>query len=106
MNSNQHAVLLKNEGGNSNNWINIRLVGKHNNRDGIGSKVIVNAGGVRQISEVKSGSSYASGSDLRLMFGLGDVSVIDSVKVKWQNGTEQIIENVGFNQFLMITEAE
>ncbi len=106
MNSNQHAILLKNEGGNRNNWLNIRLIGKHNNRDGIGSKVIVNAGGIRQISEVKSGSSYASGSDLRLMFGLGDVNVIDSVKVKWQNGTEQIIENVGINQFLMITEAE
>ena len=106
MNSNQHAVLLKNEGGNRNNWINIRLIGKHNNRDGIGSKVIVNAGGITQIAEVKSGSSYASGSDLRLLYGLGNVDIIDSVKVKWQNGTEQIIENVGINQFLMITESE
>lgn len=106
MNSNQHAVLLRNEGGNRNNWINIRLVGKHNNRDGIGSKVIVNAGGVTQIAEVKSGSSYASRSDLRLLFGLGDVERIESITVRWQNGIEQTLENIGINQFLFITEAD
>ena len=106
MNSNQHAILLKNEGGNRNNWINIRLVGKYNNRDGIGSKVIVNAGDVRQIAEVKSGSSYASGSDLRLLFGLGDAERIESIQVKWQNGSEQNLENVGINQLLTIIESE
>ena len=106
MNSNQEAVLLRNDGGNRNNWISIKLVGRHNNRDGIGSKVIVNAGGITQIAEVKSGSSYASGSDLRLLFGIGDVEKIDNILVKWQNGTEQKIDNVGINQFLTITELE
>ena len=106
MNSNQEAVLLRNDGGNQNNWISIQLVGRHNNRDGIGSKVIVNAGGITQIAEVKSGSSYASGSDTRLHFGLGDVAEIDSIVVKWQSGIEQKIENVDVNQFLTITELE
>ena len=106
MNSNQAAVLLKNEGGNLNNWISIRLIGKQNNRDGIGTKVIVNAGGITQVAEVKSGSSYASGSDLRLLFGIGKAEKIKSILVQWQNGTEQKLENVGINQFLTITESE
>lgn len=106
MNSNQEAVLLRNDGGNRNNWISVQLVGRHNNRDGIGSKVIVNAGGITQIAEVKSGSSYASGSDLRLLFGIGRSEKIESILVNWQNGTEQKIDNVGINQFLTITELE
>ena len=106
MNSNQHAVLLRNEGGNRNNWINIKLVGQHTNQDGIGSKVIVNSGGITQVAEVKSGSSYASGSDLRLLFGIGRTEKIESIMVKWQNGTERKLENVGINQFLTITESE
>lgn len=104
MNSNQEAVLLRNDGGNQKNWIGIELVGKQTNRDAIGTKVIVYAGGINQIAEVKSGSSYASGSDLRLLFGLGDVEKIESILVKWQNGTEQRIENVGINQYQVITE--
>lgn len=106
MNSNQRAVLLRNEGGNRNNWISIRLIGKQNNRDGIGSKVIVNAGGITRVAEVKSGSSYASGSDLRLLFGIGRAEKIESILVNWQNGTEQKIDNVGINQVLKITESE
>ncbi len=106
MNSNQRAVLLKNEKGNQNNWISIKLIGQRNNRDGIGSKVIVNAGGITQIAEVKSGSSYASGSDLRLLFGIGDAEQIDNILVKWQNGIEQEIESVNINQFLTITESD
>ena len=106
MNSNQKAVLLRNDGGNQNNWISIQLVGEHSNRDGIGSKVIVNAGEIMQVSEVKSGSSYASGSDTRLHFGLGDLDQIDNIVVKWQRGTVTKIENVNVNQFVTITESE
>lgn len=106
MNSNQEAVLLRNDGGNENSWISIQLIGNKNNRDGIGSRVIVNAGDITQVSEVKSGSSYASGSDLRLHFGFGGVDKIDSIVVRWQSGIEQQVENVPVNQFLTITESE
>jgi len=106
MNSNQRAVLLKNEGGNRNNWLGIKLIGKQNNRDGIGSKVLINAGGKTQIAEVKSGTSYASGSDLRLLFGLGDVEKVERVTVMWQIGNKQQLEGIKINQFLTITEPE
>ncbi|HIC18941.1 TPA: hypothetical protein EYO77_12605 [Candidatus Poribacteria bacterium] len=56
--------------------------------------------------EVKSGSCYASGSDKRLLFGLGKKNRIDFVQVNWPSGIVQTLENVEVNQFLTITESE
>ena len=106
VNSNQRAVLLRNDGGNRKNWLSIKLVGRQSNRDGIGSKVKVISDTVTQIAEVKSGSSYASGSDIRLQFGLGKIEKVDNIEVIWQSGIVQQLENINANQMLTITEAE
>ncbi len=106
MNSNQRAVLLRNDGGNNNNWIGIQLIGTKSNRDGIGSKIELKVGENTQIAEVKSGSSYASGSEIRLLFGLGKTQQIDSIVVKWQSGNKQKLENIPANQILKIKEFE
>ena len=106
MNSNQRAVLLRNDGGNSKNWLGIKLVGTQSNRDGIGAKVTVKAGNMTQIREVKSGSSYASGSDTRLLFGLGENPHVEKISIVWQSGTTQELEDVVVNQILTIVEVE
>ena len=106
MNSNQHAVLLRNDGGNLKNWLGIKLVGTRSNRDGIGAKVSLVAGGLTQIREVKSGSSYASGSDTRLLFGLDAYQRVERITVVWQSGTIQELEGVSVNQNLTIVEPE
>ena len=106
MNSNQRAVLLRNDGGNSKNWLEIKLVGTQSNRDGIGAKVTLTTGGLRQLREVKSGSSYASGSDTRLLFGLGANQNVEKISIVWQSGETQELENVAVNQFLTIVEGE
>ena len=106
MNSNQHAVLLRNDGGNLKNWLGIKLVGSQSNRDGIGTKVSLIAGGLTQIREVKSGSSYASGSDTRLLFGLDAYQRVERITVVWQSGTIQELEGVSVNQNLTIVEPE
>lgn len=106
MNSNQRAVLLRNDGGNLKNWIGIKLVGTQSNSDGIGAKVRLVAGGVMQIREVKSGSSYASGSDTRLLFGLGANQQVERITVVWQSGTTQELEGVSINQVVTIVEPE
>ena len=106
MNSNQRAVLLRNDGGNSKNWLGLKLVGTQSNRDGIGAKVSVTTGNMTQIKEVKSGSSYASGSDTRLLFGLGENRIVEKVSIVWQNGTSQELEGVAVNQILTIVEVE
>jgi hypothetical protein len=105
MNSNERAVLLRNEAGNRNHWIRIKLVGVKSNRDGIGARVRVTAEGDAQIAEVKSGYSYASGGDLRLLFGLGQRSKVDQIEVRWPSGIIQQVENVSPNQTVTIIEA-
>ena len=106
MNSNQHAVLLRNDGGNANNWIGIKLVGSRRNRDGIGAKVTVSTEDMTQIREVKSGSSYASGSDTHLLFGLGENQRVEKTAIVWQGGTTQVLTDVSINQTLTIVESE
>ena len=106
MNSNQHAVLLRNDGGNTKNWIGLKLVGSQHNRDAIGAKVTVSTADMIQISEIKSGSSYASGSDTRLLFGLGKSEHIEKIAIVWQDGTTQVLKDVSVNQTLTIVEAK
>ncbi len=106
MNSNQRAVLLRNDDGNLKNWVGLKLVGTRSNRDGIGAKVRLVAGDATQIREVKSGSSYASGSDTRLLFGLGDNQHVEKVTIVWQSGTTQELTGVSINQYLTIVESE
>lgn len=106
MNSNQRAILLQNEGVSKNNWLRIKLIGTKSNRDGIGSRVKVNTAGVEQIAEVKSGSGYASGSDIRLSCGLGKASIVDSIIVEWQSGIIQVLPDVNINQTLEIIEPQ
>ena len=106
MNSNQRAVLLRNDGGNQKNWIGIKLIGTQSNRDGIGAKVTVSTADITQMRDVKSGSSYASGSDTRLLFGLGENQPVEKITIVWQSGTTQVLENVSINQTLTIVESE
>lgn len=106
MNSNQRVVLLRNDGGNRKNWLGIKLVGIRSNRDGIGAKVTLTTEDMTQIREVKSGSSYASGSDTRLLFGLGESQHVKKVSIVWQSGTLQELEDISANQILTIVESE
>ena len=106
MNSNQRAVLLRNDGGNRKNWLGIKLVGTQSNRGGIGAKVTLTTEDMTQIREVKSGSSYASGSDTRLLFGLGESQHVKKVSIVWQSGTLQELEDISTNQILTIVESE
>ena len=106
MNSNQRAILLRNDGGNRKNWLGIKLVGTQSNRDGIGAKVTLTTEDMTQIREVKSGSSYASGSDTRLLFGLDENQHVKKVSIVWQSGTLQELEDISTNQMLTIVESE
>src|SRR5207248_9670647 len=69
-NQNGPAQLFHNEVHNGNHWIRFKTVGVKSNRDGIGAKFMLTAGGVRQTAFVHGGSSYLSASDMRVYFGL------------------------------------
>jgi hypothetical protein len=102
---NDFPSLLRNDGGNSNSWIRIKLLGTKCSRTAVGARVRIVTGGHAQMDEVRSGGSVMSQSDLRLQFGLGQAKQIDLIEVKWP--TTQTIErftNVEANQFLTIKE--
>jgi hypothetical protein len=99
--------LLRNDGGNKQNWIKIKLIGTKCNRTAIGARVRVITDKHAQMDEVHSGSSVMSQSDLRLHFGLGKVDAVDLIEVKWP--TTQKVEQftkIKANQILTIREGE
>lgn len=104
VNLNQRAALLRNEGGNKNNWLMIKTVGVKSNRDGIGARIKIVTEQGTQIREVEAGSSYLSGHDLRVLFGLEAESTVTLIQLIWPSGWKQALTNVEANQILVITE--
>jgi enediyne biosynthesis protein E4 len=88
-NMNAHPSLLVNQIKSANHWITFRTVGTKSNRDGIGARLTVKAGGRTRVDEVRSGSSYSSSSDMRVHFGLGQTDKIDFVEVRWPSGLQE-----------------
>ena len=65
------------------------------------------AGGRAMVSEVRSGSSFMSHSDLRLHFGLGEAEMVDKIEIEWPMlDSRETVENVKRNQFITITEGK
>jgi hypothetical protein len=105
LNMNDLPSLLRNDGGNLQNWVKIKLIGTRCNRTAIGARVRVVTGNHAQMDEVHSASSVMSQSDLRLHFGLGKAQTAELIEVKWP--TTRKIERftqVKANQILTIRE--
>ena len=103
-NCGQQAVLLRNEGGNDNHWLHLKLIGSTSNRDAIGARVKLTSNQQNQIREVISGSSYLSQSSLDLEFGLGQAEKVDLVEIRWPSGITQTLRDLAVNQHLVIKE--
>jgi hypothetical protein len=99
-------TLLRNDGGNRNNWISIKCVGTRSNRSAIGTRVTVIAGAQRQLDEVMSGSSYYSQNDLRLHFGLARATRVDTVELAWPSGLKETFRDLPANHLFVIQEAK
>jgi hypothetical protein len=87
-------------------WIGIRTAGVKSNRDGIGARVEVRSGDLRQIDEVRSGGSYLSQNDLRLHFGLGSSSNVDELTVNWPSGRVDHWKNIPADQQIIVREGD
>ena len=82
-------ILLRNDGGNRNRWLSVRARGRSSNRDGIGTKIEIQAGAFWQRREVLAGSGYLSQSPAIAHFGLRDRGVSDVVRLLWPGGVLQ-----------------
>jgi hypothetical protein len=98
------AYLYRNDGGNKNKWLSVRLVGTKSNRDGIGAVVRLESASGKQWNAVHSGGSYCSQSDMALTFGLGKDPVVTALEIEWPSGARQRFTNIAANQFLRIDE--
>ena len=105
-NSNTAPRLLRNDGGNQKNWLQVRLVATKGPTDAIGARVSIKTGDFLQTREVRSGDGYLSQRDLTLHFGIGDYAQVDSIEVQWQSGTRQLIKSAPANQVLSLKEVE
>ncbi len=97
-------LLLVNVAKNNNHWLGLKLTGTRSNRDAIGARVTLHGPHRTWVDEVRSGSSYNSSSDLRLHFGLGSETKINSIEVRWPNGQSETFDAPGIDQYLDITE--
>jgi hypothetical protein len=96
--------LYRNDAVNSNNWLELHLEGTISNRDAIGSIVRVYGNGFQQIQELHAGSSHMSSNSKTLHFGLGSLTMIDSVVIDWPMGLARTFINVVPNEDYTVIE--
>jgi hypothetical protein len=99
-----YPELLRNDGNNSNHWLEVLLIGTKSNRDGIGSVLKLTAEGVVRVDQAKGGTSYMSASDPRIHFGLGKRSKIDSLVITWPSGHVDKLTNVPIDRIIAVKE--
>jgi enediyne biosynthesis protein E4 len=104
--NNGPAYLYRNDQVSGNRSIRFRLVGTKSNRDAIGAKVRIFAGGSSQSRIVKGGSSYLSQSELPLTFGLEKRDRIERVVVDWPSGRVEEYKNLAAGRCYECTEGK
>jgi len=97
------AQLFRNTGS-GNNWLELALEGVMSNRDAIGARVLVTAGGITQMRDLDGGMHRFTQNHKRLHFGLAGNTVVDQILIKWPNGLEQTLTGFAANQVLKVTE--
>ena len=94
--------VLHNEYAGRGSWLLVKLTGSAPNTDAIGALVTVRAGALAETRLVQSGTSYISQNDMRLHFGLGAAAQVDSLDVRWPDGTTSKMTNVKANQIVAV----
>ena len=104
VNLNDRGAFLRNNKGNSNNWLILNLIGTTSNRDGIGARIKLTSGGKVYVTQKKSTTGYLSQNDPRVHFGLAKNEIVDKIEIKWPSGKLQVLENIKANQILTVKE--
>ena len=97
-------VVVRNQGVPGMHWVSFELAGTKSNRLAIGAKLKLVAGGMTQTDEIHSGGSYISQNDLRVHFGLGQATKIDSVEIRWPSGKVELIKDLAADKFYAVLE--
>jgi hypothetical protein len=90
-NLNQPLLLYRNTTEKTGNWVELKLIGVKSNRDAIGARVHLKAGGLSEMREVDGGNGFASQSSRRVHFGIGSATKIDDLEIRWPSGRREVI---------------
>ena len=101
--SDSNLKAFRNNGG-QNNWIKIKCIGVQSNKDAIGSTVTVFSGGAANKQVILGANSFLSQDDVVLIFGLGSVSIVDSINIKWTNGLSESVGTLAVNSLYSVKE--
>jgi hypothetical protein len=104
INLNDRPTLLRNDTPKVNHWVTIRLVGTKSNRDGIGARLRLRAGGRTQTAEVRGDGSYLSHNDMRAHFGLGGADRVQSLEIRWPSGAIDTTQELAADRFYVAVE--
>jgi hypothetical protein len=99
-------MILKNPGIPGRHWVSFELAGSRSNRLAIGARVKIVAGGMTETDELHSGGSYLSQDDLRVHFGLGSASKIDSLEIHWPSGAVGVAKDLAADTFYAVLEGK
>lgn len=104
INNGEAPVLLRNEGGNQNNWIGLNLVATRSNPEATGAVITWEAGGVKYKRLKTAGGSYLASHDPREILGIGRATKIDSIEIKWPSGRVDKLTNPPIKKYLKVVE--
>jgi hypothetical protein len=99
-------MVLRNPGVPGNHWVGFELAGTKSNRLAIGARLKIAAGGITQTEQIHSGGSYLSQPDLRVHFGLGTATRIESVEIHWPSGAVEVLKDLAADQFYSVLEGK
>jgi hypothetical protein len=100
------GLLLRNDSPSPGHFVQLHLIGGPSNRDAVGARVTLQAGGRAQIREHKGGGSYLSGSDPRLHFGIGEASAVERLQIRWPSGKTELLEKVPIDRLITVREGQ
>lgn len=106
VNNNGPGILLRNNGGNTHNWLKLDLRGVQSNASAIGARIRLVADGSVQIRQVGAQSSYCSQNSLIEHFGVGQGKKVDTLEIIWPSGNTQSFTSLPSNKTIRITEGE
>ncbi len=99
-------ALLRNDSNNSNNWLGITLKGEKGIASAIGAKITVTTNSKKQVHVNQWTSGYLSNNDPRIHVGLGKEKLINTLEIKWSDGTVEVFKNIKPNQYLTIQQGK
>ncbi|HEX8175773.1 MAG TPA: CRTAC1 family protein [Pyrinomonadaceae bacterium] len=106
-NNGEAPLLLRNEGGNRNNWLGLQLVATKSNASAAGALITWRAAGGAKWTRLKtSGGSYLASHDPREILGIGRAAKFESVEIRWPSGAVDRLTNLPLNTYVVVVEGK